>query len=80
MFIYKAMRHYAPIEAEYETLDEAVGRASADIESDAAWPVEVVDETGAVVLSGDDLHARAVDLPSAKNGGERAPTTNMLGD
>lgn len=51
MFIYKASRHYAPIEDEYETLQEAIKRARSDAERGEAYPLEVTDGAGKVVLS-----------------------------
>lgn len=63
MFTYKAMRYKAPIEDEFDTLQEAIKRARGDHERDEAWPTEFVDESGKAVIEGkamDDLLDRSI--------------------
>lgn len=58
MFTYKAARYHAPIEDEYETLDEALKRAAYDWDAGEAIPVEIIDAAGQVVLDHDAIIAR----------------------
>lgn len=57
MFTYKAARHHAPIEDEYETLAEAIQRAGRDRDSGKALPVEIVDSAGTILLDHDAIYA-----------------------
>lgn len=50
MFTYKAMRYHAPIEDEFDTLEEAIKRARSDNERDEAWATEITDESGKAVI------------------------------
>lgn len=59
MFIYKSISHLNPLEDKYETLDDAIRHAASDLETDAALPLEVVDQAGTVVLGRDELYERA---------------------
>lgn len=55
MFTYKAMRYHAPIEDEFDTLEEAIKRARSDNERDEAWPTEIVDGSGKTLIEGEDM-------------------------
>lgn len=50
MFTYRAMRHYAPVEAQFATLEEAIQRARSDHETDQACPAEIIDGSGTTVI------------------------------
>lgn len=72
MFTYKAMRHHAPVEAEYYTLEEAIKRARSDYELDQAYPTEITDESGKTVIGSlamsELLGGHPVSIGSTENG------------
>ena len=72
MFTYKAMRYHAPIEDEFDTLEEAIKRARSDYERDEAWPTEIVDADGLTVIDSakmsDILGGHAVCIGMTENG------------
>lgn len=62
MFIYKSARYHAPFESQYETITEAIEQANYDLEFNEAYPHEIVDEVGAVILSHDELHKKLYEV------------------
>jgi hypothetical protein len=57
MFIYKAARHHAPVEDEFDTLLEALWRAASDRDSGQAVPVEIASTDGKILLDHDAIYS-----------------------
>ena len=55
MYTYKAHRYQAQIEDQFPTLDEAIKRARSDHAQDGAWPTEIADESGMLVVCESDM-------------------------
>jgi hypothetical protein len=45
------MRYHAPVEDQFDTLEEAIKRARSDYETDQAYPTEITDQSGKIVIS-----------------------------
>lgn len=54
-FIYKFSRYHVRGEDEYESLEEAKERARIDHETGEAYPIEITDKEGRVVLRHEQL-------------------------
>lgn len=72
MFTYKAMRYHAPVEDQFNTLEDAIKRARSDYESDQAYAVEITDDSGKTIIGriamSDLLAGRPVSIGMTENG------------
>lgn len=66
MYTYKAARHYAPVEEEYTSLEEALERARIDHDSGDAYPVLIRDDAGTLLLD----HVQILDAVDSRRGGK----------
>ena len=67
MFIYHYARHRVAYEESFESIEQIILRAAADIDDNNAMPIQIGDESGAVVMERKDLNGKAWEYINTHN-------------